>query len=317
MNLRLGFVLMVLIASMAFMTDAVAAENIETELIPLWEGTAPGSEEVDVQETVDDRGSEDRHDRWVTQVTEPTLTLYFPREEKRSGAAVVVCPGGGYMGLALDKEGHDMARWFAERGVVAAVLKYRHAPHSHPIPLSDAQRAVRIMRSHAEQWKFDPNKLGILGYSAGGHLASTASTRYDEGNATAEDPIEQESSRVNFSVLIYPVISMDKSITHGGSRASLLGKEPAEELVHQLSNETQVSVETPPTFLVHAGDDEAVPVENSMRYYKALRAHNIPAELHIYEEGGHGFGFHRNNRPVDAWPALLEGWLKQRGFVKK
>ena len=297
-----------------FYLQGVAAKEVDEEL-PLWPGIAPGSEHYDQEEIYKNRGEANG---WVTQVSRPTLRLYFPSEAQHVGTGVVICPGGGYGGLAIDKEGYMLAQWFAERGVVAGVLKYRHGggDHQHPVPLSDAQRALRIMRSKANLWKIDANQIGIVGFSAGGHLASTAGTHFDEGDTSAEDLIARTSSRANFLVLIYPVISLQAGVTHGGSKKNLLGQPADETLVQELSNELQVSADTGPTFLVHAGDDQAVPVENSLLFYQALRKHGVPAELHVYETGGHGFGFYRGDRPVDRWPDLLDAWLKQRGLIK-
>jgi len=204
------------------------------------------------------------------------------------------------------------------------VLKYRcgGGVHQHPVPLNDAQRALRIMRSRASEWKIDADKIGIAGFSAGGHLASSAGTRSVEGDtsvegdADAEDPLERVSSRANFLVLIYPVISMQEGVTHAGSKKNLLGENPDDELVRSLSNELQVTAETGPTFLVNAYDDKAVPAENSLLFYQALRKHKVPAEMHLYEIGGHGFGMYRGDRTADRWPDLLEGWLQGRGLMK-
>lgn len=285
------------------------------EELPIWPGIAPGSEEYEAVERVEGRGE---NNRWVTQVSRPTLTIYRPGADKRSGAAVVVCPGGGYGGLALDKEGHAMAQWFQERGILGAVLKYRcnGGPHQHPVPLSDAQRAMQIVRSRAEELKIDPEKIGIVGFSAGGHLASSAGTHVKQGNPDASEAAERVSSKANFLVLVYPVISMELGVTHGGSRKNLLGDRPSDELVKEMSNHLQVTSETAPTFLLHASDDRAVPVQNSLGFYEALVKNDVPAEMHIFQAGGHGFGFYRGDRPVDRWPDLLEAWLQQRDLIR-
>ncbi len=291
------------------------AKEFRSEEIPLWSSVAPGSGGFEGEEVLEDRG--ENNDR-VTGVSRPTLTLYLPEVQEDIGAGIVICPGGGYGGLAIDKEGHDLAKWFCTRGLVAAVLKYRHGggQHQHPIPLNDAQRALRLMRSRATEWKIDPEKIGIAGFSAGGHLASTAGTHFDEGDATAKDPLNRVSCQANFLVLIYPVISMREGITHQGTRNNLLGETPSDGLVQKLSNELQVSEATGPTFLVHASDDDAVPVDNCLLFYRALRKHGVPAELHVYETGGHGFGFFRGEKSVDRWPDLLENWLDGRGLVQ-
>ena len=209
----------------AIMTSFSAAAQ-EPEVIQLWDGIAPGSEGYDQQEKYDPREHRGKARGWVTGVSQPTLTVYAPAADQRNGTGVVICPGGGYGGLAIDHEGHVFAEWFAERGVVAAVLKYRcgGGQHQHPVPLSDAQRALRIMRARADGWQINKDRIGIAGFSAGGHLASSAGTHYDVGDAINEDPIERESCRPDFMVLTYPVITMDAEFTHKGSRQNLLGK---------------------------------------------------------------------------------------------
>lgn len=300
----------------AIMTHFTAAAQ-EPEVISLWDGIAPGSEGYDQQEKYDPREPLGKARGWVKWISQPTLTVYAPAADNRNGTGVVICPGGGYSGLAIDHEGHVFAQWFAERGVVAAVLKYRcgGGQHQHPVPLSDAQRALRIMRSRAESWQIEKDKIGIAGFSAGGHLASSAGTHFDAGDASAEDRIERESCRPNFMVLTYPVITMNAEFTHKGSRQNLLGKQPEEKLLTLLSNELQVTAETCPTFLSHAADDDGVPVENALLFYQSLLKHQVPAELHIYTTGGHGYGMFRDDRPVDQWPNLLEGWLQQQKLI--
>ncbi len=247
----------------------------------------------------------------------PSLVVMLPSEEKRSGAAVVICAGGGYSILAFEKEALEIGRWMNERGIAAFCLKYRCGgePNGHPIPLDDGLRGMRLVRSRAAEWGIETNRIGVMGFSAGGHLAASISTLSDDGDAQAEDPIDRFGSRPNFSLLIYPVISMQE-ITHGGSRRNLLGEDPPAELVERLSCDRQVNGATPPAFLVHATDDEAVKVANSLRYYEALVAHKVPAELHVFAEGGHGFGMRRTGKPVDAWPQLAEQWLKSRGLTR-
>lgn len=294
---------------------AVAEEPV---VISLWDGIAPGSEEFAGEEQVEQRGKAGLADGWVTGVSQPTLTVIAPSEEERNGTAVVICPGGGYGGLSWDKEGLEMGRWFADRGVTAFVLKYRHGggAHRHPVPLADVQRAIRVVRSQADQWQVVPERVGVMGFSAGGHLASSAGTHFDRGNQEATDAIERQNCRPDFLVLIYPVISMDTAITHGGSRNNLLGETPEEELVEQMSSDLQVTVETPPTFIVHASDDVAVPVENALRLYRALVDHAVPAELHVFAQGGHGFGMRQKELPVAEWPNLLANWLRSQGLVE-
>jgi acetyl esterase/lipase len=228
---------------------------------------------------------------------------------------VIICPGGGYNILAYDWEGTDIARWLNSRGIAAFVLKYRLPGSKSNIepyksPLLDAQRAMRLVRSNAEQWNVDPGKIGIMGFSAGGHLASTLSTHFDEGNPSDPDPVERVSCRPDFSILIYPVISFTGDFTHAGSRRALLGEEPGQELVNNFSNELQVTKETPPAILIHAGDDTGVPVENSMVYYQALRAHQVSSELHIYPYGGHGFSLAIGKGHLSTWTDRVIDWIR-------
>ena len=252
----------------------------------------------------------------------PTLTPYRAPKEKATGAAVVVCPGGGYGHLA-DHEGRPVAEWLNSTGVTAFVLKYRLGPrYHHPAMLQDAARAIRTVRARAADWGLDPARVGILGFSAGGHLASTAGTHFDAGRADAADPVERVSSRPDVMILIYPVITMREK-THAGSRKNLLGDNPSPELVALLSNEEQVTKESPPAFLVHTMTDTAVPVENTLMFVSALRRAGVPFELHLYERGPHGFGLGtaRENRPADpvlsTWPARCADWLRLHGFAAK
>ncbi len=297
------------------MLQAMAQKTAATDEFALWTGETPGMHNVEEVEVREERGSEQVPNGWLVGITRPTLTVYHPRAEHRNGTAVVICPGGGYRGLAIDIGGHEVARWFRDRGVVAAVLKYRTAPFAS-FSLTDAQRALRIMRSRSGEWHLDPSRIGIMGSSAGGHLASTAGTHDDAGDPAAKDPIDRESCHADFMVLVYPVISMQAHVTGKESRKNLLGKSPSPDSIELFSNELHVSAETGATFLVHAGDDKAVPVENSWRFYNALLKHKVPAELHIFERGGHGFGMRTHGLPVDHWPELLESWLQNRGLLK-
>lgn len=245
----------------------------------------------------------------------PTLTPYFPPKEKATGAAIIVCPGGGYSHLA-DHEGRPVAEWLNTLGITAFVLKYRFGPaYHHPAPLLDAARAIRMVRERASEWQLDPNRIGILGFSAGGHLASTVGTHFDAGKADAADAIERVSSRPDLMILIYPVISM-REFTHAGSKRMLLGENPSEDLVKLLSNDEQVTKETPPAFLVHTADDPGVPVENSLRFAAALRKAKVPVEIHVYEHGPHGFGLGGKDPILTTWPQRCAEWLKLHGFVK-
>jgi acetyl esterase/lipase len=250
----------------------------------------------------------------IGSVDIPTLTPYFPEKGKATGAAIIVCPGGGYSHLA-EHEGRPVAEWLNTLGITAFVLKYRLGPrYQHPAPLQDAARAIRTVRARAAEWQIDPQRIGILGFSAGGHVASTIGTHFDAGKPGDPDPIERMSSRPDLMILIYPVITM-KEFTHAGSKRLLLGENPSADLVTLLSNEEQVKKETPPAFLVHSASDPAVPVENSLRFVEALRKAGVPFELHVYERGPHGFGLGGNDPILSTWPARCADWLRLRGFA--
>ena len=247
---------------------------------------------------------------------EPTLTIYLPDEDKATGIGVVVCPGGGYGGLAVGHEGKDIARWLNSHGIAAFVLRYRHGPvYQHPVPLMDAQRALRMVRAKGSEWHAGRN-VGIIGFSAGGHLASTTGTWHDAGEAAAADPIEHETCRPDFLILGYPVISMSDPHAHKGSRKNLLGENPDPKLVNKLSTHLQVTEYTPPTFLIHTTEDVVVPVQNSLMFYQALVEHGVPAELHVYEQGRHGLGMAPRDPAMSTWPDLCIEWLKKRGFLE-
>lgn len=248
----------------------------------------------------------DREDR-------PAITPYFAKGKGWKHSAVIVLPGGGYHTRA-PHEGDPIARWLNTLGVTSFVLDYRVAPYKHPAPLTDAQRALRYVRSQAEAWNVDPSRLGILGFSAGGHLASTAGTHYDGGQKNAADPVERYSCRPDFMVLCYPVISMGE-FRHDGSRTNLLGEEPAEESITLLSNELQVTPDTPPAFLWHTSDDPAVPVENALLFAGALSRCKVPFELHSYQTGHHGLGLAEDHPEAQTWPDLCTRWLKRIGVV--
>jgi acetyl esterase/lipase len=266
---------------------------------PLWPKGAPGAKGKSAKDV-------------------PAVFVYLPPANKATGAAVVVCPGGGYGGLAISYEGHDVARWLNSLGVAGIVLRYRVAPdYRHPYPLLDAQRALRFTRAHAKRWGIDPRRVGILGFSAGGHLASTTGTHFDRGKPDATDPIDRKSCRPDFMILVYPVISFTAPFTHGGSRDNLLGKNAPKKLVKSLSNETRVTSRTPPTFLVHTSGDTAVQPENSVAFYLALHKAGVPAEIHIYEKGRHGLGLGKKGSAFASWPRRCADWLRVRKVLKK
>ncbi|ARV16599.1 alpha/beta hydrolase [Polaribacter sp. SA4-12] len=250
----------------------------------------------------------------ISNVQNPSFDVFIAPKQLANKKAVLILPGGGYGVLAYDYEGLDFAKWFNSIGVTAFVLKYR-LPNSksiikpHLAPLQDAQRAIRLIRNDSKKYNIDPTKIGVIGFSAGGHLASTLGTKFNFKSYEAKDIIDTLSAKPNFMALIYPVISMKKNSTHKGSRFNLLGKKPSEKLVNLFSNELQVSKETPSTFIIHCTDDNAVPIENSLLFYQALKSKNIPTEFHIYPKGGHGFGFGKSNKNIGNWTQLLKKWI--------
>jgi acetyl esterase/lipase len=250
------------------------------------------------------------------ETDQPSIRVYAPPEGKNTGAAVVICPGGGYSHLATDHEGHQVAQWYGTIGVTGVVLRYRLGPrYRHPAPLQDVQRAIRYVRSHANELGVAQDRIGVMGFSAGGHLASTAATHFDSGKTDSQDPIDQQSCRPDFAVLAYPVISFIADYSHKGSARNLLGDNPDPELLKALSNDTQVTAETPPTFLFHTGEDTGVPVQNSLAFYQACVSHGVPAELHVYQNGPHGVGLAAGDPVVGTWKDRLADWLLTNGFL--
>jgi acetyl esterase/lipase len=267
--------------------------------IPLWQDAVPGALGTDDADT-------------------PTLTVYLPTPSQATGAGIVVCPGGGYGGLAVDHEGHQVARLLTSRGVAAFILKYRLGPrYRHPAMLQDVLRAIRTVRATADQYKVRANRIGVLGFSAGGHLASTAATMFDTGDPTAATPIGRTSSRPDFAVLVYPVIQMGGDVTHKGSQNNLLGPGADADLVQKLSTDRQVTADTPPTFLFHTHEDSSVPSENSVLFYLALKRAGVPAELHVYEKGQHGVGLAPADRVLRTWTDRLFDWMEGRGLFAR
>jgi len=251
----------------------------------------------------------------ISHVQTPDIAVYLPSKKMATGQAVIICPGGGYHILAYDYEGTDIARYLNSIGVAGIVLKYRLPVYGncevpHKTPLMDAQRAMRLVRSNAAKWNINPSKIGIMGFSAGGHLASTLGTHFDYGNKNSADSVERISCRPDFMILMYPVITFTDPALHKGSREALLGKDADPELVKLYSNELQVKTDTPPAILFLADDDKAVPSENSILMYKALQAKGIPAELHIVSEGGHGYGLSTKNQHIGSWTYNLKLWLE-------
>ncbi len=246
----------------------------------------------------------------IGNISVPTYTVYLPPKDKATGAAVVIFPGGGYRVVCMGSEGGSIAAFLNERGIAGIVVKYRLPNKHHEIPANDARRVIRTVRANAKEWNVDPKRVGVMGFSAGGHLASTVTTVFDAGDSSSSDLIEQQSSRPDFSILFYPVISMEKGVPHGGTRKNLFADE---SLVERYSNEKRVSAETPPTFMLHCSDDRSVPVENTLRFYRALVAHKIPATCMIYEKGGHGPNAFKGN---PSWEASLDAWFRARGCIE-
>ena len=283
---RLVFFALVAVACVA---PARAAEPVE---FPLWADGAPGESATDKKVV-------------------PTLTVYLPDPATSVGLGMVVAPGGGYAGLAMDHEGKQIADWLNANGMAAFVLKYRHAPdYAHPVPHMDASRAMRTVRARATEWGINPKRIGMIGFSAGGHLTATLSTQYTAGDAESADPIERVSTRPDHVVLMYPVITMNDPYTHTGSRKNLLGENPTPEMMDKMSAERNVDKNTPPAFIFFTQDDQAVPVENGLMYYIALCAHKVPAELHVYRHGRHGVGLAKDDPVLNTWPDLFLAWLK-------
>lgn len=295
--------LLVLFTLIGSLIGSASAADPAPEVLRLWDGDAPhagGAEAIDI----------------------PTLHLYRVRAAAKT-PGVIIYPGGGYGHLAMDHEGAQMAAWFNSIGISAGVCVYRHRGgggnggkgYGHPVPLLDAQRALRTMRANAAQWNIDPARIGINGFSAGGHLASTVSTHHDPGQPDSADPVEQVSSRPDFSILCYPVIALDKPFTHRGSQKNLLGENADPALIASLSNESRVDANTPPTFLFHTAEDKAVPPENSVVYFMALQKAGVPSEMHIFEKGRHGIGLGADVPGASAWPELCKAWLKVRQII--
>jgi len=302
----------VLLSLMALLTFQVQGQDS----IPLWPSGVPNSNGKALTEShVRGKDGVVR----VKGVSVPTLHIYKPEPSLANGTSVIICPGGGYYILAFEHEGTDLAKWFNSFGVTAFVLKYRlpgdGAFEDTKIgPLQDAQKALLTVREGAEKWGVDPDRVGILGFSAGGHLASTVLTHY--ADPVIEHP-EKISFRPDFGVLIYPVVSMNKPFMHKGSRNVLIGKDAPAALAKRFSAEEQVDAGTPTTFLVHSSDDKAVPVQNSVTFYQRLIDHGVPAEMHIFETGGHGYGMGRGTSHTKSWPESLKKWMDAKGWLQK
>jgi acetyl esterase/lipase len=271
----------------------------EPQTILLWPNGAPGAQ-----------GADDRD--------KPALTVYMPPNTTGPMTAVIIAPGGSYARLSMNNEGRAPANYLNALGIAAFVLRYRLGPqYHHPIELGDAQRAIRTVRARAAEWHIAPDRIGMMGFSAGGHLASSASTHFDAGSTDAADPIDRVSSRPDFAVLGYPVISFVEAWTHQGSKTNLLGDKPDPALARSLSSDTQVTASTPPAFIYHTNADTVVPVENAVAYFLALRKAGVPAEMHVFKDGPHGTGLGMQDPSLAEWPRLLANWLKASGFLKR
>jgi len=297
------------ISLLTFLLITVISLYAQDKVLKVWPNGAPTDNQLSEPE-------ETFQGVWVRNVSDPEIFVYLPEKEINSGAAVLICPGGGYAFEAMDYEGYDIATFLQSKGVAGIVLKYRLPNKHHEVPSADARRAIRIIRANAEEWGIDPEKIGIAGSSAGGHLASTAGTVFDYGNPNSADPLESVSCRPDFMLLLYPVITMNEEFTHMGSRENLIGAGHNLELVRKYSNELNVNAETPPTFLVLADNDDLVPPRNSIEFYSALKKYNVPAEMHIFQLGGHGFGIRKNGLPSDNWPNMFMDWLKERKVIE-
>jgi acetyl esterase/lipase len=303
------------IVAILFISVLTINSNAQNSVLKVWPDGVPGSikNESYLEKSTEANGIVSRYEK----VTDPSITIFLPPAEKATGTAVLICPGGGYGALAFDHEGFAIAKWLNDNGIAGIILKYR-LPSDLIMkdksigPLQDAQEGIRIIRRHAAEWKINPRKVGVIGFSAGGHLASTLSTHFAEKVYEVKDTT---SARPDFSLLIYPVISFETSFTHMGSRNNLIGNNPSEAAIKRFSNELQITGKTPPAFIVHAADDKGVSVKNSLVYLEGLVKNNIPAELHVFQKGGHGFGLAINKGTESSWPDLCIKWMKARGLV--
>jgi acetyl esterase/lipase len=285
-----------------------AGAQAQSTVIPLWPEGVPNAKA--------NPGPEKRDGELISHVSQPTLTYYPAAGERAARTAVIICPGGGYEFLAFDHEGRQYAQWLSRLGVAAFVLKYRLSDFGHPAPLQDVLRALRTVRAHAADYGVAPDRIGVMGSSAGGHLAASAATMFDDPAGRTGAVLDAVSARPDFLMLMYPVITLMPPAAHAGSRHALLGANPAPALVKEMSVETRVSAQTPPTFLVHSQDDGTVPVENSIMFFEALTRAHVPAEMHIFERGGHGMGMSGGHGNASLWPKRAEEWLRDRKLIQ-
>jgi acetyl esterase/lipase len=292
----------------ALMLSAATLCHAAPTEFALWPEGVPGAKDI---------GAEKVDGGHNSNVSQPTLTVFPAAVDRPSGTAVIIAPGGGYVRLSTNREGEQYAQWLSSLGVTAFVLKYRMIEFGHPAPLQDVLRAVRLVRSQAAHYKIDPNRIGVMGSSAGGHLAASAGTLFDHAHGKTGAALDAVSARPDFLVLMYPVISLDSPATHQGSRNALLGKNPSAELVQLMSVEKQVTPRTPPTLLIHTQEDTAVPVENAILFYQALTKNKVPAEMYLFEKGSHGMGMRAGLGTSSDWPKRAEEWLRERKLILK
>jgi acetyl esterase/lipase len=289
-----------LLAFLSLILVAISSQASEQRSfdIPLWEQGAPGAKGKEAKDV-------------------PMAMVRLPKSESPT-SALVICPGGGYGHLAMGHEGHEIAEWANRLGMAAIICDYRHngKGYQHPAPMQDAQRAIRLTRANAKEWNIDASRVGVIGFSAGGHLASTVLTKFDGGDTNSNDAIEKQSCRPDFGILCYPVIVFGQPATHKGSEKNLLGASPDPKLLASFQNDAQVTKETPPTFLFHTMEDKGVPPENSIAFYSAMVRHGVPGELHIFEKGRHGIGLGKGVPVAAEWPNACARWLESRGFAK-
>ncbi|MFN3304686.1 MAG: alpha/beta hydrolase [Roseateles sp.] len=286
-------------------------------VLTLWPEGVPAAQRADAPAARGELGAERAERGGIANVAQPTLTVVPPAVDRPNGTAVILCPGGGYSFLSSNREGLQYAAWLSTLGVTSFILKNRLQEWGHPAPLQDVLRAIRLVRSRAAEFGVDPGRIGVMGSSAGGHLAASASTLFDHADGRTGAALDAVSARPDFAVLVYPVITMLDPAAHAGSRQALLGPNPGPELLTLLSVERQVTAATPPTLLLHTQRDPAVPVDNSLLYYQALTRAGVPAELYVFEQGGHGIGMRDGLGNASAWPRRAEDWLRQRGLLDR
>lgn len=291
--------------TLATMITAVAAA--EPTVLPLWPEGVPGAKDIG-EEKHQDGGR-------ISNVSNPTLTIYRPAIDRPNGTAVVICPGGGYGMVSNEREGVQFANWLSTLGVTSFVLKYRMAEFGHPAPLQDVTRAVRLVRSRAAEFHVNPSRIGVMGSSAGGHLAATAGTLFDHAGGKTGADLDKVSARPDFLILMYPVITMYDPVAHAGSRKNLIGANPGQELMDLMSTEKQVTGNTPPTLIIHTQEDKAVPVDNALLFFQALTKAKVPAEMYVFEHGSHGMGMKPEFGTASNWPKRAEEWLNGRGLL--